>query len=66
MDEFLASGLLRRSDRVGGSVERARAAKVSCMRLIHKSGTTVRTDNSSSLAREETNAMTTALIVIVS
>ncbi len=63
--DFL-SGLRSRIDGVGGSVARARAAKVSIIRLTQRSCTALRTDCSSLLATAETNVKMTAVMLTVS
>jgi hypothetical protein len=51
---------------VGGSVANARAAKVSMIKLTHRSCTAVSADSSSLFAMDETKAKTTAVTLTVS
>ena len=61
----LGSGLRLSMLRVGGSVAKARAAKVSMMRLTQRSWTAVKTDVSVLLATAEMNVRNTAVILTV-
>ena len=65
IEAFLGSGFLSRRSGVGGSVARAKAAKVSMIKLTHRSWTAVRADCSELLAIEETKAKTTAVTLTV-
>jgi len=60
---FFLSGFRSREERVAGSVARAKAAKVSMIRLTQSSWTAVRTDDSELDATAETKVMTTAVIL---
>lgn len=60
------SGLRLRMLGDGGSVARARAAKVSMIKFTHNNWTAVRTDVSELLATAETKVSTTAVILTVS
>jgi hypothetical protein len=60
-----ASGLRSSALELGGSVAKARAAKVSWNKLIHMSWTGVRTDCSSELEMADTKASNTEVTVMV-
>lgn len=60
------SGFLSRTDGFGGSVARARAAKVSIIKLTHSSCTGVRMDFSVSLEIADTKVIVTAVTLTVS
>lgn len=62
----LRVGLRLRILRVGGSVARARAAKVSMIRLTQRSWTAVSTDSSSLLATAVMKVRRTAVMLTVS
>lgn len=61
----LGSGLRWRIECVGGSVAKARAAKVSMIKLTQSSCTAVKTEFSSSLATAEINVSRTAVMLTV-
>ena len=61
----LGSGLLLSKLGLGASVARARAAKVSMIRLTHSNWTAVRTDSSLPLATAETKVKKTAVMLTV-
>lgn len=61
----LGSGFRSKIAGVGGSVAKARAAKVSMMRLTQRSWTAFRTDSSLSLDTADTNVSTTAVMLTV-
>ena len=60
------SGCLSSKSKVGGSVARANAAKVSCIKVTHSNWTAVNADDSSPLVIEDTNANPTAVTLTVS
>lgn len=59
------SGFRFRMLGIGGSVARARAARVSMIRLTHKSCTAVRTEDSLPLETADTKVRTTAVMFTV-
>ena len=61
----LGSGLRLRMLGVGGSVARARAAKVSMIKLTHRSCTAVKTEVSVELPTAEMKVRTTAVMLTV-
>lgn len=61
----LGSGLRFKMLGIGGSVARARAAKVSIIRLTHNSWTAVSTEDSLPLDTAETKVRVTAVILTV-
>ena len=63
--EDLGSGRRSRMERGGGSVAKARAAKVSMIRLTHSSCTAVKTEDSVEDATAETNVRMTAVMLTV-
>lgn len=61
----LGSGFRFKMLGIGGSVARAKAARVSMIRLTHRSWTAVRTDDSVPLDTADTKVRTTAVMLTV-